>query len=111
MGVAGAAIATVIGQFCAMLIGYVITKVKIRDLDIHMHNFSFSIPILCKIYKVGVPAILMQSVLSFMTVFMNMILAPISAMAISAFSVYYKLQNFFVKYLKNQNIQKHLIIF
>lgn len=72
MGVAGAAIATVIGQFCAMLIGYVITKVKIKELDIHMHNFSFSIPILCKIYKVGVPAILMQSVLSFMTVFMNM---------------------------------------
>ena len=94
MGVAGAAIATVIGQFCAMLIGYVITKVKIKELDIHMHNFSFSIPILCKIYKVGVPAILMQSVLSFMTVFMNMILAPISAMAITVFSVYYKLQNF-----------------
>ena len=94
IGVAGAAIATVIGQFCAMLIGYVITKVKIKELDIHMHNFSFSIPILCKIYKVGVPAILMQSVLSFMTVFMNMILAPISAMAITVFSVYYKLQNF-----------------
>ena len=94
MGVAGAAIATVIGQFCAMLIGYVITKVKIKELDIHIHNFSFSIPILCKIYKVGVPAILMQSVLSFMTVFMNMILAPISAMAITVFSVYYKLQNF-----------------
>ena len=36
----------------------------------------------------------MQSVLSFMTVFMNMILAPISAMAITVFSVYYKLQNF-----------------
>ena len=94
MGVAGAAIATVIGQFCAMLIGYVITKVKIKELDIHMHNFSFSISILRKIYKVGVPAILMQSVLSFMTVFMNMILAPISAMAITVFSVYYKLQNF-----------------
>ena len=94
MRVAGAAIATVIGQFCAMLIGYVITKVKIKELDIHIHNFSFSIPILCKIYKVGVPAILMQSVLSFMTVFMNMILAPISAMAITVFSVYYKLQNF-----------------
>lgn len=59
-----------------------------------MRNFSFSTPILCKIYKVGVPAILMQSVLSFMTVFMNMILAPISAMAITVFSVYYKLQNF-----------------
>ena len=94
MGVTGAAIATVIGQFCGMMIGYWITKKKIDTLQIKMSNFSFSTNILARIYKVGVPAILMQSVLSFMTVFMNMILAPISAMAISAFSVYYKLQNF-----------------
>ena len=94
MGVTGAAIATVIGQFCGMMIGYWITKKKIDALEIKVSNFSFSTDILSRIYKVGVPAILMQSVLSFMTVFMNMILAPISAMAISAFSVYYKLQNF-----------------
>lgn len=94
MGVTGAAIATVIGQFCGMMIGYWITKKKIDTLEIKGSNFRFSTDILTRIYKVGVPAILMQSVLSFMTVFMNMILAPISAMAISAFSVYYKLQNF-----------------
>lgn len=94
MGVTGAAIATVIGQFCAMLIGYLITKVKIKDLEVKFSNFSFSSIILKKIYKVGFPAILMQSVLSFMTVFMNMILAPFSDIAISVFSVYYKLQNF-----------------
>ena len=94
MGVTGAAIATVIGQFCGMMIGYWITKKKIDVLEIKMSNFNFSTDILARIHKVGVPAILMQSVLSFMTVFMNMILAPISAMAISAFSVYYKLQNF-----------------
>lgn len=94
MGVTGAAIATVIGQFCGMMIGYWITKKKIDSLEIKVSNFSFSKDILSRIYKVGVPAILMQSVLSFMTVFMNMILAPISAMAITVFSVYYKLQNF-----------------
>ena len=93
-GVAGAAIATVIGQFCGMMIGYWITKKKIDSLEIKGSNFSFSTDILARIYQVGVPAILMQSVLSFMTVFMNMILAPISAMAITVFSVYYKLQNF-----------------
>ena len=94
MGVTGAAIATVIGQFCGMMIGYWITKKKIDSLEIKGSNFSFSTGILARIYKVGVPAILMQSVLSFMTVFLNMILAPISAMAITVFSVYYKLQNF-----------------
>ena len=94
MGVTGAAIATVIGQFCGMMIGYWITKKQIDSLEIQGSNFSFSTDILARIYQVGVPAILMQSVLSFMTVFMNMILAPISAMAITVFSVYYKLQNF-----------------
>ena len=94
MGVTGAAIATVIGQFCGMMIGYWITKKKLSSLEIKISNFSFSKDILSRIYKVGIPAIMMQSVLSFMTVFMNMILAPISAMAITVFSVYYKLQNF-----------------
>lgn len=94
MGVKGAAIATVIGQLCGMSLGYIITKVKIKDLQIQMSNFKFSTEILKRIYQVGVPAILMQSVLSFMTVFMNMILASFSALAISVFSVYYKLQQF-----------------
>lgn len=94
MGVTGAAIATVVGQMCAMLLGYGITKRKIKDLQIKISNFKFSFEIIKRIYQVGVPAILMQSVLSFMTVFMNMILAPFSALAISVFNVYYKLQNF-----------------
>lgn len=72
MGVTGAAIATVIGQFCGMMIGCWITKKKIDALEIKVSNFSFSTDILARIYKVGVPAILMQSVLSFMTVFMNL---------------------------------------
>lgn len=94
MDVKGAAIATVTGQICAMLIGYGITKIRIKDLQIKMSNFKFSAEILKRIYQVGIPAILMQSVLSFMTVFMNMILASFSALAISVFSVYYKLQQF-----------------
>ncbi len=94
MDVKGAAIATVTGQICAMLIGYGITKIRIKDLQIKMSNFKFSAEILKRIYQVGIPAILMQSVLSFMTVFMNMILASFSTLAISVFSVYYKLQQF-----------------
>lgn len=57
MGVTGAAIATVIGQFCGMMIGYWITKKKIDALEIKVSNFSFSTDILARIYKVGVPAI------------------------------------------------------
>lgn len=94
MGVAGAAIATVTGQFCAMMIGYIIAKRKIKEIDISVRHFKCSSSILYKIYSVGLPAICMQSILSFMTVFMNMILIPYSDLAISVFSIYYKLQNF-----------------
>ena len=41
-----------------------------------------------------IPAILMQSIMSFMTVFMNMILIPFSELAVSVFSIYFKLQQF-----------------
>ena len=36
----------------------------------------------------------MQSIMSFMTVFMNMILIPFSELAVSVFSIYFKLQQF-----------------
>lgn len=94
MGVAGAAIATVTGQFCAMWIGYEISKRKVHDIHVSIQHFHFSTSILSKIYQVGIPAICMQSILSFMTVFMNMILIPYSDLAVSVFSIYYKLQNF-----------------
>ncbi len=93
-GVKGAAIATVFGQFLAMLSGYLLTKFKVHELEMKWSNFSFDLSILKRIYQVGIPAICMQSVLSFMTVFMNWILTPFSDVAISVFSVYYKLQNF-----------------
>ena len=47
-----------------------------------------------KMYQIGFPAILMQSIMSFMTVFMNMILIPFSELAVSVFSIYFKLQQF-----------------
>lgn len=45
-------------------------------------------------YRIATPAILMQSIMSFMTVFMNMILVTFSELAVSAFSIYFKLQQF-----------------
>lgn len=94
MGVSGAAIATVTGQFFAMMIGYLIALRKVHEIHISIHHFQLSSSILYKIYSVGLPAICMQSILSFMTVFMNMILIPYSELAVSVFSIYYKLQNF-----------------
>ena len=96
MGVAGAALATVIGQITAAVIGLVLNLRT--NADIH-----FSIPgiltpdftIIGKIYQVGVPSILMMSIGSLMTYMMNRILIVFSTTATAVFGVYFKLQSFF----------------
>lgn len=93
-GVTGAAIATVIGQLIAMIIGIVITQKKIKEIKINPKECKLNIKVIGKIYRIGFPAILMQSIMSFMTVFMNMILISFSELAVSVFSIYYKLQQF-----------------
>ena len=94
LGTAGAALATVIGQIAAMSIGILLVKHKVKELHVRLFPVSFSAFIVKRILVIAIPSMLMQSVMSFMTVFMNMILSAFSAMAISVFSVYYKLQQF-----------------
>lgn len=94
MGVKGAAIATVIGQCFAIAL----TAVFHFKADTEM-NFKFSYlkpdkEIIGAIMKVGVPAIIMQGLTSFMTLGMNFILKGVSVAAVTAYGIYYKLQNF-----------------
>lgn len=91
---AGAAIATVIGQIVAMFLGIIITQKKIREVQLSVRGFHLDGMLMKAMYRIAIPAILMQSIMSFMTVMMNMILAPFSEMAVSVFSIYYKLQQF-----------------
>lgn len=94
LGTAGAAIATVIGQIVAMFLGIIITQKKIREIQLSVRGFHIDGMLMKAMYRIAIPAILMQSIMSFMTVMMNMILAPFSEMAVSVFSIYYKLQQF-----------------
>lgn len=94
LGTAGAAIATVIGQIVAMFLGIIITQKKIREIQLSVRGFHLDGMLMKAMYRIAIPAILMQSIMSFMTVMMNMILAPFSEMAVSVFSIYYKLQQF-----------------
>lgn len=94
MGVAGAAVATVIGQCCAIGITATLNFRKNTEIT---NGFKYLKPdseILRSIMKVGAPAILMQALTSFMTLGMNFILKGVSAAAVTAYGVYYKLQNF-----------------
>lgn len=94
LGTAGAAIATVIGQIVAMFLGIIITQKKVREIQLSARGFHLDGMLMKAMYRIAIPAILMQSIMSFMTVMMNMILAPFSEMAVSVFSIYYKLQQF-----------------
>ena len=94
MGVAGAAIATIFGQFCSLIVG-IIFMVKGEHL-VHVKLFGFKMDwhIVKEIYKVGFPSIIMQAIGSFMLIFYNMILVVYSTTAVAVLGVYFKIQSF-----------------
>lgn len=103
LGVTGAAIATIIGQMVAMLLGIYLTQTRIKEIQIHLKEFRLQWWMMKDIYRIAIPAILMQSIMSFMTVFMNMILVPFGVLAVSTFSIYFKLQQFVFMLVNGMN--------
>lgn len=95
MGVAGAALATVLGQIIACFLGLYINHRYNHDIQINMRHFRFNGHILKQIYAVSIPSIIMQSIGSVMTYGMNLILIGFSSTATAVFGVYFKLQSFF----------------
>lgn len=93
MGVAGAAVATVIGQCCAVAITSTLHFCKNKEIENHFEYLKPNGEILREVMKIGVPAILIQSLTSFMTLGMNFILKGLSAASITAYGIYYKLQH------------------
>lgn len=95
LGVAGAAIATVIGQIAGGCLGMIFNIKKNKEIHISLKEFRPDKNTILNIYKVGVPAIIMQAIGSVMTYCMNMILIAFSSTATAVFGVYFKLQSFF----------------
>lgn len=95
MGVAGAAVATVIGQIAGGIVGLIYNIRKNDDITFRFKGFRPDAHIIGMIYKVGLPSIIMQSIGSVMTYGMNLILVGLSATAAAVFGVYFKLQSFF----------------
>ena len=94
MGVAGAAIATVIGQIIAGAIAIVINDKKNTEIKLHFKEFRPDFSIIKQIYQVGIPSIIMQAIGSVMTYGMNQILLAFTSTAAAVFGVYFKLQSF-----------------
>lgn len=94
MEVAGAAIATVIGQILAMLFAIYIFFFKKHAVQVHVRNFKPNLKIIKNIYAVGFPSIIMQSISSVLVVGLNAILMGFSEAAVSVHGIYYKMQSF-----------------
>ena len=94
MGVAGAAVATVIGQIIAGILAIIINEKKNTEIRLRFRGFRPEIKVIGQIYQVGIPSIIMQSIGSIMTYGMNQILLAFTATAAAVFGVYFKLQSF-----------------
>ena len=94
LGVAGAAIATVIGQ----LVCFTVANVFMRRMDLPVKvkygRFALSGRTIKDIYQVGLPSMVIQSIGSAMTICLNAILIGFSEAAVAVLGVYFKLQSF-----------------
>ena len=94
MGVAGAALATIIGQWIAALVGLFMNLRLNPEVPLGMRHFRVHGPTLRRILAIGIPSVAMQSIGSVMTFAMNQILIAFSSTAVAVFGVYFKLQSF-----------------
>ncbi|MBO6264019.1 MAG: MATE family efflux transporter [Clostridia bacterium] len=94
MGVAGAAWATVIGQCLSCALDMVFHYFFNREIESKLSYLKPDGKVIADIYKVGLPAIIMQALMSVMTYGVNVILKPLSQEAVTAYGVYYKIQQF-----------------
>lgn len=94
MGVAGAAWATVIGQLVSFGLDALFHFTKNKEIALHMSDLKPSGSIIKRIYLIGFPAIIAQALMSFMTYGLNIILGAINESAVTAYGLYYKVQQF-----------------
>ena len=94
MGVAGAALATIIGQWIAAAVGLVFCLRRNPEVHLSMRGFRPHGATIRRVLAIGVPSVIMQSIGSVMTFLMNQILIAFSPTAVAVFGVYFKLQSF-----------------
>ena len=94
LGVTGAAVATVIGQICAASLALFFNIKVNKEIHINPVKYKPEKSTIGKIYAVGLPSIIMQSIGSVMTYALNKLLIEFSSTAVALFGVYFKLQSF-----------------
>ena len=95
LGIAGAAWATVIGQWSGALLCLYFNRKHNPDIHFGLGYCALQKTIVAQIFAVGIPAVVMNSIGSVMTFGMNQILQSFTETATSVFGIYFKLQSFF----------------
>ena len=94
LGVAGAAVATVLGQFIGALLAVILNLKYNPEIHLRLRFIRPNRYVVKEIYRVGVPSIVMQSIGSVMTFGMNKILFVFTPTATAVFGAYFKIQSF-----------------
>ena len=95
MGIAGAAVATVIGQWAAAVMVWFFNFKFNPEVQLGLRYLHLDGKTVRQILTVGVPSIVMNGIGSVMTFGMNQILQNFTETATGVFGVYFKLQSFF----------------
>ena len=95
MGIAGAAAATVIGQWVGAILGIVLNIKCNPEIQLSLKCLKPNMNVIRPIMTVGIPSIIMNGIGSVMNFGMNQILQGFAETATSVFGIYFKLQSFF----------------
>ena len=95
LGVAGAAVATVLGQWVSMAIALLLTVCGKHEIKVSFRGFRPDGNSIKEIYRVGAPSIIMQGIGSVMNTGMNFVLSRFltDGMGVSIMNIYYKMQS------------------
>ena len=94
LGVKGAAYATIIGQIASALCGLVFHLKANKEIKNSLSYMKPSGKIIKGIYSIGFAAIIAQALMSVMTYLLNVIFVRIGENVVTAYGLYYKIQQF-----------------
>ena len=94
LDIAGAALATVIGQIVAGVLAVILNHKYNHDVEMSWKGFRPDGHIIARIYAVGVPSIVMNALSSVMTFGLNQIVGAFTSTATAVLGIYLKFQSF-----------------
>ena len=94
MGVTGAALATIIGQFGAAILSIYLFSRHNEHIHISFKHFKIDFQVFKNLYSIAIPSGVMMCLPSVLVSILNGVLATISQTAVAFFGVYFKLQTF-----------------